>query len=516
MKLSAKNIILNEELLHNLPIGVVLISNDSHILLANKKAEQLLLKDKKLTTRTKLHSVLVESKNIEVQQLRRIIKQVDYAIETEQKIVTQYSPLLGKNHELQGVILLLQSFNEFNDMVYDFTKLEYWRSAMQKIAHFPGKSFRVVNKSGQTDVASSDWSKIIEYTEKLTEYTEQQFTQAMNKRRTIQTVINTETIINQSLILITEPIFHNGKIAGCLQEIKVKKQNQDTERKLEVMTKLVRKLENNYKLVDIIGQTTEMQLVREQAKLYMKTARPILISGEKGTGKRTLAKAIHNESKLQYEAFLTFDCNHPSFSLNKMKIHLAQLKKGTAFIYNVGNLFSADNLLRTLEEYTDFQLILSSTNIETFNSLKNHISLPPLRERVDDIPFLVTYFIELFNNKYNLNIEKVDEDLMKVWMKNEWPGNVAELEITVGNMMNAVSSNQTKLNIEDLKVFTTNDSVEVETDTLQNAVDQFEKKFIVHTLKECNHNKTKTAKLLGISIRSLYYKMEKYQIDGGD
>lgn len=516
MKISAKNSMPNEEMLQNLPIGVVLISYEGHILLANKEAEQLLTKDKNLIVGKKLQSLLSESKSVEVQQLRRVIKIVDYAIETERKVVTHYSPFLGSNQELQGTLLLLQSHEEFNDMVSDFTKLEYWRSAMQKIAHFPGKSFRIVNKSGSVDVASHDWEKWIGYTEDLTNHVEEQFKLVLEKRRTIKRVINPETIVDQSIVIITEPIFHNGKIAGCLQELKIKNSNQDVERKIALMTRLIRKLENNYVLDDVIGQSTDIQLVKEQAKLYIKTKKPILISGEKGTGKRILAKAIHNESEQRYEAFITFDCKHPSFSLNKMKNHLSNFKKGTVFIYNLSEHILTDEWWNIVNTYSDFQMILSSTNSRVFSEKKNHILLPPLRERVEDIPLLVTHFIELFNYKYSLNIEKVDEQLLVRWKQHEWQGNVAELEIVIGHVMNAISSNQTELTLQNVKVFERTNDKQVGATTLQSAVDAFEKDFIQQTLTQCKQNKTKTAKLLGISVRSLYYKMEKYKIDGGD
>src|SRR5690554_5770402 len=173
--MSARNDITFEEFVHELPIGIVLINNDNHILLANKKAEQLLCKDEQPLMRKNLQTLLVEAKNVEVQQLRRVVKQVDYAIETNQKIVTQYSPIIGVNQKLQGVQLLLQSLDDFNEMVSDFTKLDYWRTAMNKIAHFPGKSFRILNKAGEEDVVSKDWKQIIQRVDYLQSYATDQF-----------------------------------------------------------------------------------------------------------------------------------------------------------------------------------------------------------------------------------------------------------------------------------------------------------------------------------------------------
>lgn len=514
--MSAKNDISFEEFVHELPIGIVLINNDNHILLANKKAEQLLCKDKQPLTRKKLQTLLVEAKNVEVRQLRRVVKQVDYAIETNQKIVTQYSPFIGADQKLQGVQLLLQSLDDFNEMVSDFTKLDYWRTAMNKIAHFPGKSFRIVNKAGKEDVVSKDWKQVIQRVDYLQAYAIDQFHHVMKKRRTDQQTVYTGPITNEEMILTTEPIFHNGKIAGCLQEIEVHHLESNMQRNLDSMKKLIRKLEGNYRVEDIVGRSTDIQLVKEQVKLYIQTGQPIYITGEKGTGKRMLAKSIHHESTYRYDSFLSFDCGKGNFSLEQIDHYLATVKKGTVYFYNIIQRDLPAKLLEHLSKYNDLQIIFSSTDNKLLHDVKNHIYLSPLRERKEDIPLLAAYFVQLFNLEYDGNIQSIDENLINKWKEYDWPGNIMELEKTINEIMQSMPVDEQRLTDKDKSLLQTNTEKISNDLSLQEAVEQYERQFIIQSLKECQFNKTKTAKLLGISIRNLYYKMDKYQIDGGD
>ena len=515
--MSAKNSISFEGFVHELPIGIVLISNENHILLANKMAEKLLCRNEQALTSKSLQAVLVEAKNIEVQQLRRIVKQVDYAIETNKKIVTQYSPLIGTDHRLKGVQLLLQSFDDFNEMVSDFTKLDYWQTALKKIAHFPGKSFRIVNKTGKDDVVSTDWKQIIHQVDYLQSYATEQYHRVMKKRRTHRQIIYTGPVTNEEMVLTTEPVFHNGKIAGCLQEIELHHLESNQQRNMESMRKLIRKLEGNDKMEDIVGQSTDIQLVKEQIKLYIPSGQPIFITGERGTGKRKLAKVIHHESEYRYDAFLAFDCGNNHFSLEQIDHYVTTSKKGTVYFYNVSDHFFPEKVLEYMSKYGDFQIVFSSTDSKILNDARNHIYLPPLRERKGDIPLLAAHFVQMFNLAYDGNIQLIDEDLMNRWKQYHWPGNIMEFEKTISDRMKAISVSDQKLTDNHPFLLETMDQSNLNNDlSLQEAMEQYEKQFIIQSLQKCNHNKTKTAKLLGISVRNLYYKMDKYQIDGGD
>ena len=149
------------------------------------------------------------------------------------------------------------------------------------------------------------------------------------------------------------------------------------------------------------------------------------------------------------------------------------------------------------------------------------INIPPLRERIEDIPLLVKSFIAKFNDEYGRNIVDISNDALDVLMSHEWPGNVRELENIIGRAIIYMNINERVIRTTHLpqlnsnKVQNTVKSTVLTDDdvsTLDRVLSKTESAYIESVYLKFDKNKTRTAKELGISLRSLYYKMEKYGI----
>src|SRR5699024_3682176 len=146
------------------------------------------------------------------------------------------------------------------------------------------------------------------------------------------------------------------------------------------------------------------------------------------------------------------------------------------------------------------------------------IYIPALRDRIDDLPLLVDFLIEKVNRLYGRNVQSISDSALHKLMAYDWPGNVRELENVINRAVIFMETNASSIQLAHLPTLK-NEKEEIETRpqskdlSLQEAMDAFEKDFIEDKYKSNQYNKTKTAKELNISVRNLYYKLEKYHID---
>src|SRR5699024_8251810 len=149
------------------------------------------------------------------------------------------------------------------------------------------------------------------------------------------------------------------------------------------------------------------------------------------------------------------------------------------------------------------------------------ITIPPLSERLADLPVLIQRIIQKINQDYGRNVKSVSHEVLQILQGYHWPGNVREMENVIGRAMIYMDMNDEIIEkvhlptiIKEIDSSTDTTQVNISTDdTLQKAMEQYERKYIERAYKENDYNKTKTAKALDISIRNLYYKIEKYNLE---
>jgi DNA-binding NtrC family response regulator len=314
---------------------------------------------------------------------------------------------------------------------------------------------------------------------------------------------------------------------------------------------LRKELKKSFQFQDIIGKSNKMREIFEFIKSISNTKSTILISGETGTGKELVARAIHNlsrkkgpfvpiscaalpESLLEAELFGYEKGAFTDAKERKLgKIELAD--GGTLFLDEIGDISPKTqvDLLRFLQE-KDFRRIggqnlikvdvrvIAATNKDLKKLVEEgkfredlyyrlnviNISLPPLRERKEDIPLLASHFLEKYNIENNKQIERISEDVMNILTEYNWPGNVRELENIIERAVVVCKSNLITLN--DLPEYIK--EKEIKTLKEDMTLEELEKNYIERILKKYNFNIQKCADILGIDRATLYRKIEKYKI----
>ncbi|MBI9015079.1 MAG: sigma-54-dependent Fis family transcriptional regulator [Clostridiales bacterium] len=284
-----------------------------------------------------------------------------------------------------------------------------------------------------------------------------------------------------------------------------------------------------------------------------KTDVSILLLGESGVGKEILAQYIHQLSSRNQEAFVAVNCHAFSESLleselfghekgaftgaNEMRIgRFEAADYGTLFLDEIGDtsLNIQVKLLRSLESKAierigsnqlreiDFRLICATnrdlnTLIEQSEFREDlfyrvstiAVTIPPLRDRKEDLPALIQYFFDKVKNEMKKDIVHIEDLVISRLLQYDYPGNIRELRNIIERLV--VLSENGEILAEDLPEHFSGEPTEGE--TLRSYRDQAEKVFIIKTLEENKYNMTKSAEQLGISRRQLFNKVEKYKIE---
>jgi len=341
-----------------------------------------------------------------------------------------------------------------------------------------------------------------------------------------------------------------------LQEIKVIINRAIYIQKLERENKLLlEKLEEERKFHGIIGNCPQMMKVFDIVHRVASTDATVLVYGESGTGKELVARAIHHQSPRKSKSFMPINCGaipenlleselfgHEkgaftgAIGLRKGKFELAD--GGTIFLDEIGELSSAlqVKILRFLQEKEIERVggreaigldvrIIAATNKDLQREMEKgtfredlyyrlsvvSLSLPPLRDRGEDIVLLANSFLNHFNKEYGKSIKTFSSDALLQLQTYQWPGNVRELENRIKRAV--IMARDNVLISEDLDLPLGTKSRK---STLKEAKDELEEKFIREALIRHRGNISRAAREMSVSRATLYDLLEKHNIDKED
>ncbi|HGE69812.1 TPA: sigma-54-dependent Fis family transcriptional regulator [Candidatus Poribacteria bacterium] len=319
---------------------------------------------------------------------------------------------------------------------------------------------------------------------------------------------------------------------------------------------LQQQINENYGFSNIIGKSKKMQDIFNQLRLISPTNANVLIYGETGTGKELIARAIHSNSLRKDKPFIPINCAALSSDLLESELFghekgaftgAIKRRQGAFELANGGTLLLDEvsemsleiqaKFLRVVENQQFMRLggetnvsidvrIIAATNKNLEQEVESGkfrrdlfyrlrvvtINLPPLRERKEDIPFLVDAFIKELSSKNGKNVTSIDREALNKLMSYDWPGNIRELKNCIESMI--VMAQSTKLGVEDLpeniKNITTS---EIKSSSFAvMSIDDIEKEAIKKAMIATNGNKTQAAEILGMGLRTLHRKIKKYGI----
>ncbi len=371
----------------------------------------------------------------------------------------------------------------------------------------------------------------------------------------------------REVIVNVAPIIVNGILKGSVGVIHDVSEIRKLTDELNRARQIIRTLEAKYSFEDIIAQSDEMNIAIEQAKLGAKTPATVLLRGESGTGKELFAHAIHNASDRKFNKFLRVNCAAIAESLLESELFgyeegafsgakrggkkglFEEANNGSIFLDEIGELTLniQAKLLRVLQEREIVRVggtkpisinvrIITATNVNLEKSISQGrfredlyyrlnrmpIQIPPLRKRKEDIPSLCNFLIQKMNQDYGRNIEGVSDLAIERLLQYDWPGNVRELENILGRAIIFMKKNETIIDVFHLPELNNRNQIQTQNGQartteeimpLTQMLDAYEKYIIMNAIEKCNGNKTLAASHLQVSVRNLYYKLKKYNLE---
>ena len=308
---------------------------------------------------------------------------------------------------------------------------------------------------------------------------------------------------------------------------------------------------------NIIGKSKAIQDVLEMVKKVAPTMATVLITGDSGTGKELIALAIHAHGGRKDKLFLPVNCGAlpetllESLLFGHMKGSFTgafanqeglfeKARGGTIFLDEIGEIpqHLQVKLLRALEakeilpignttpRHIDVR-VLAATNRNLKREVDEgrfredlyyrlnimEIHIPPLCERPEDIPLLIDHLIKKHNPELKKNFQGMDEEVIRVLMSLPWKGNVRELDNVIEHTMILSEGNHITLKDLPAAVVTSAQAKPAFTYSLKDALRHFEKQHIIRVLGQVDQDRKEAAKLLDISLSSLYRKIEELEID---
>ncbi len=320
---------------------------------------------------------------------------------------------------------------------------------------------------------------------------------------------------------------------------------------------LRRELREKYRFENIIGKSDTIEQVFRIMEKVARTDSSVLITGESGTGKELVARAIHFSSERANGRFLPINCGALPENLLESELFgykrgaftgamqdkvglLKAADKGTVFFDEIGEmpLSLQVKLLRTLQERECYPLgsnepiafdvrVLCATNRNLEAEVKAGrfreellyrinvitITLPPLRERKDDIPLLANHFLIRVEKSLGRSGMRFSKGAMRALINYQWRGNVRELENTVERA--AILAETDVIHSHDLpdKLRISSAAAPAEMDDVNLTLEDLEREHIRRMLAKVDGNKERAAQILGIHLSTLYRKMQRYRLD---
>ncbi|APB82791.1 sigma-54-dependent Fis family transcriptional regulator [Bacillus amyloliquefaciens] len=553
--------------------GMIFIDVNETIILFNQMAEKMVGRKREDVIGRQIKDVVPNTKLPRILETREPEYNQKQLLGKHLQIVTTRLPIIDEGGKLLGALCVFKDITDAVELAEEVTNLKQIRTMLEAIIQSSDEAISVVDENGIGMLINKAYTKMTGLSESevigkpaSTDISEGEsmHLKVLGTRRPVRGVRMKVGPNKKDVIVNVAPVIVDGILKGSVGVIHDVSEIKTLTAELNRARQIIRTLEAKYTFDDIIGTSEQMLVALEQAKLGAKTPATILLRGESGTGKELFAHAIHNESDRKYNKFIRVNCAALSESLLESELFgyeegaftgarrggkkglFEEANNGSIFLDEIGELTQSTQakLLRVLQEKEIIRVggakaisvnvrIIAATNVNIEKAMaegafredlyyrinRYPISIPPLRQRKEDIEALSIRLIEKINQDYGRNVKGLTPNALRALSAYSWPGNVRELENVLGRAMIFLEPHMERIEQQHLPVFeselndkngTQSDFPDVEGEKLSQAVEKFEAHIIQKTLEKHKFNRTKTAKALGVSIRNLYYKMDKY------
>ncbi|MCS7175099.1 sigma-54 interaction domain-containing protein [Pseudothermotoga sp.] len=559
---------LFETVLNSIVEGIIIVDRDGKVVYINRQASIILgippssainkhVVD--VIPNTRLH-IVVQTGKAEIDHIQNI---------GEVKIITSRIPIRDQQGNVIGAVAIFRDITSVQKMVEEVTNLREMEALLKAIIESTNDAISVADAEGKIVMVNKAYTKITGFSAQevigkpATIDIAEGESMHMKVAQTKQPIYGARLLVGptrKEVVVDVTPLFVKGEFKGSVGVIHDVSEIVRLSRELEEMRRIMRRLSARYTFEDIVAESAKMKAVIEQAMKVAHTPATVLLRGESGTGKELLAHAIHNASDRKDQPFVSVNCAAIPETVLESELFgyapgaftgarregkkglLEEAHKGTVFLDEVGKmpLSLQPKLLRFLETKEISPVggtkpikidvrIIAATNMNLEKMVEDGsflpdlyfrlnvfpIHIPPLRERKEDIPALVQYIIKKLNQEYGRIVEGISPEALHKLISYDWPGNVRELENIIGRAMITMEPSERFIrahHLPPLKVSYQTHEIAGEVKDLKRTLRQYEKSLITKSLEQNDWDVQKTAKELGLSVRTLYYRMKLLQI----
>ena len=349
---------------------------------------------------------------------------------------------------------------------------------------------------------------------------------------------------------LLKPWENKKLLATITANLKIRESKKELEDLRTKQRVLIADQDNSYS--EIISQSQAMEQVLSAAQKVAITDANVLILGENGTGKELVARAVHKASNRKDEVFISVDLGAISESLFESELfgfkkgaftdakedragRFEAANKGTIFLDEIGNLSLSlqSKLLSVLQNRKVVRLgtnkevpidirLICATNMPLYQMVNENmfrqdllyrintveVKVPPLKDRLEDLPPLIDHFLQIYCKKYNMPLKRISSSTLKRLEKHNWPGNIRELQHSVERA--CIMSESQVLEPNDFFLSQLDDKNPNDLSATTLNLEETEKILIRKVIDKHGGNISKAAKELGLTRASLYRRIEKY------
>jgi PAS domain S-box-containing protein len=491
-------------------------------------------------------------------------------------IITNRMPVIDDDGHIIGAIAVFRDISEMIELAEQITNLNEIRETLEATINATQDAISVVDQNGLGTIINPAYTRMTGYTEKDVIGRDCTFDLAEGEsvhKRVLKTgkPVRAERLKvgpnKREVIAEAAPIIVKGEIRGSVAIIHDLTEINEIYKQLDRAKQIIRNLEAKYTFEDIIGKSEILNHAIEKARMAAETPATVILRGESGTGKELFAHAIHNASSRRHAQFVRVNCAAINENLLESELFgyeegaftgaskggkigfFEYANGGTIFLDEIGELSlnTQAKLLRVLQEKEIMRVggntpieidcrVITATNVDLERAIAEKtfrqdlyyrlnvvpIHIPALRSHKSDIPDLVKHLIIKYNQEYGRNVSSITPEALSRIMAYDWPGNVRELENYVGRAMINIKMTENALTEKHLPIITADieavgisvqkQFMENELTLLDDALSYYERLHIERVLRENQMNREKTALALGVSLRTLYYKLKKLNI----
>ncbi|WP_244893429.1 sigma-54 interaction domain-containing protein [Ferroacidibacillus organovorans] len=486
-------------------------------------------------------------------------------------IITNRVPVLSPEGEVTGAIAVFRDTTELLDLAAEVLHLKEIQTLLEAIFEATQDAISVVDQYGNGLRINSAYTRLTGLAEQdvigkaATVDIAEGESMHMHVLQTGLPVRNVSMKVGpfrKDVLVNVAPIHVRDHLIGSVAVIHDLSEMRALTEQLQRANAQIRRLATKYTFSDIIAKSPAMLEALEAAKKAAQTRATVLLRGESGCGKELFAHAIHQASDRVSGPFLRVNCAALSESVLESELFgyvegaftgarkggkrgfFEESNGGTLFLDEIAELSigTQAKLLRVLQEREIIPVggthvrqvdvrVIAATHVNLEKAIVDGrfredlyyrlhvlpISIPPLRKRTQDIPLLAFNFLARLNAEYGRHVHSIAEDALQPLFEYAWPGNVRELENVMSRAMirmdyreqvierkHIVPSLEQRIAAADVYTVSTDD-------TLANQLKRAERMAIHEALKKAQGNREEAAERLGVSVRSLYYKLSRYQ-----